>query len=335
MSLSELRQVQNDRLSAYPAAEGLVASFRQAALAAGGTESTAGFSVEGRPLLRFDIGSNTGPTILLTALMHGNEVIGSLALLEVLRRLGSHDPDIARMRREAHFAVLPIVNPDAFFGNIEKVARGERAWQRCNSSGVDLNRNFPRLTTRRLYHPFSGSRFRASPYYAGLHPFSEPESRAVRQVAIDTKPVLSIAFHSFGNLLLYPWAYTKNENPRADAYASLGNALNQGLGQDPYRVRQACQLYSVLGDMDDWLDAELGALSFTLEVSRPEFAWRELRHMLNPFCWMNPRHAARVTGHVAPGVLSLVSQCLGHSVDTRPVDSRRASSRGPLDLAAK
>src|SRR5262249_5301582 len=147
--------------TAYPSGEALIASFRRAVASSQGTESIIGRSVEDRPLLRFDLGTRGRPVILMTALMHGIEVIGSLALLDVIQRLGDpRHPTMRRLLAEAHLVILPIVNPDAFFANIARLARGERAWQRCNAQGVDLNRNFPRLTTKRLRHPFSGSRFK-------------------------------------------------------------------------------------------------------------------------------------------------------------------------------
>ncbi|HEY3592724.1 MAG TPA: M14 family metallopeptidase, partial [Polyangiaceae bacterium] len=274
-------------------------------------------------------------SILLTALMHGNEVIGSLALLEVVRNLTNPEVNTHRLLDEARMVIMPVVNPDALSANIANIGKGDRAWQRCNAHGVDLNRNFPRLTTKRLLHPFSGSRFHASPYYSGPHAFSEPESRAVRSVALDARPSLAIAFHSFGNMLLYPWAYTTREHPRSAEYTALGRALNQGLSRIPYRVQQARQLYSVLGDMDDWLDAELGALAFTLEVSRPSFALRDLGHLLNPFGWMNPCHVAEVVSNVTPGVMSMMASHLGHREAIPSLAPRRVHGLPGLELAAK
>jgi carboxypeptidase T len=317
----------------YPTPDSLLSSLRDAVARAKGTESVVGTSVLGRPLVRFDLGTPGRPTILLTALMHGVEVIGSQALLDVLVKLGNpFDPAMQRLLREAHWVVLPIVNPDAFYANMEKVARGERAWQRCNGQGVDLNRNFPRLTTKRLYHPFSGSRFKRSPHYVGTHALSEPESRSIFRVAHETGPMLSLAFHSFGNLLLYPWAYTDRENDRAPEYRALGAALTGAL-RTPYRVRQARDLYGVLGDMDDWLDAELGTLAFTVEVGRPDVGWRDGLHLSNPFRWMNPIRVRETVDNLTPGILALASAALG--IAEAPA-SRLASPRAvPLDFAAK
>jgi predicted deacylase len=320
--------------SLYPTPESLLASFRDAALRANGAESVVGTSVLGRPLVRFDLGTPGRPTILLTALMHGVEVIGSQALLDVVTKLGNpFDPRAKRLLSEAHWVVLPIVNPDAFHANMEKVARGERAWQRCNAQGVDLNRNFRRLTTKRLYHPFSGSRFKQSPHYVGPHALSEPESRAIFRVAHETSPTISLAFHSFGNMLLYPWAYTDRENDRAAEYRALGAAMTGAL-KIPYRVRQARDLYAVLGDMDDWLDAELGTLAFTVEVGRPDVGWRDGLHLANPFRWMNPVHVRETVDNLTPGILALASAALG--IADAPA-SRTATPRAaaPIDFAAK
>jgi hypothetical protein len=323
------------RFAAYPTADDLLARFRRAVASAGGVESDVGTTVEGRPLARFDLGTQGRPVVLLTALMHGVEVIGSLALLDLIESLGSNrDLGARRLRDEAHIVVLPIVNPDALHANMAKLARGERAWQRCNANGVDLNRNFPRLTTKRLRHPFSGSRYKLSPYYLGPHSLSEPESRAIFRVATSARPVLSLAFHSFGNLVLYPWAYTESENERAAEYRALGGVLARALPRVPYRVHQARQLYSVLGDMDDWLHAEIGSLAFTIEVSRPDVRLRDGLEALNPFRWMNPFSVRETVSNLTPGVLALISSALGLASTSSDARTHRRAAP-PLELAAK
>jgi murein tripeptide amidase MpaA len=325
----------DERLASYPPADMLLASFREVAFASGAAESTAGSSIEGRPLVRFDFGTPGRPVVLLTALMHGVEMIGALALLDVLRRLTTdHDPRARRLMSEAHFVVLPIVNPDAFAANSSRLSRGSFAWQRCNSRGVDLNRNFPQLTTDRLYHPFSGSRFRLSPHYLGPKPLSEPESQSIASLAGATRPRLSLAFHSFGNMILYPWAYTSRANPRAAEYRALGSALTRSLVRFPYEVRQARQLYSVLGDMDDWLDAEVGSLAFTVEVSRPSVKLRNFRRLLNPFWWMNPSRVTDVVADLTPGVLALMASALGITDLPAEEDREEQVAAGPRSVAA-
>jgi len=322
------------RFTAYPGPDALVESFRRAAVSAGGRECVVGASVEGRPLVRYDLGTAGRRPVLMTALMHGIEVVGALALLDILEKLGTATPESKALLAETHIVVLPIVNPDAFASNMSKIAVGKRAWQRCNAHGVDLNRNFPRLTTRPFRHPFSGSRFRFSPHYLGPHSLSEPESRAVHAVAMATRPALSLAFHSFGNLLLYPWAYTARENERAGEYRALAAAMTEAQVRSPYRLRQARQLYPVLGDMDDWLDAALGTLAFTVEVSRPDVGLLDGRHLLNPFCWMNPGAVRKTVDDLTPGVLALVARAAGLARDTKQVVPKRSLLEA-LEIAAK
>ena len=285
--------------------------------------------------MRLDLGTPGRPVVLLTALMHGIEVIGSLALLDVIERLGSDNDEARALLRAAHFVVMPVVNPDAYCSNMTKVHAGQRAWQRCNANGVDLNRNFPRLTTARMLHPFSGSRFRASPHYLGPHALSEPESRAIHSVAVGTPPRLSLAFHSFGELLLYPWAYTKRPNQRALEYEQLAAAMAGSLGLFPYRARQARHLYPVLGDMDDWLDATLGTLALTVEVSRLDLGIRDARHFTNPFCWMNPARIRETVEHLTPGIFALLSRALSGDRSVARDSVATAAPHKGLELAAK
>ncbi|MET0595272.1 MAG: M14 family metallopeptidase [Polyangiaceae bacterium] len=323
------------RFAGYPSHDDLVARFRAASHAAGGTESIAGTSVEGRPLLRWDLGTAGKKAVLLTALMHGIEVIGSLALLDVIERLSSGTEPARLLLDNAHIVVLPIVNPDAYASNMGKIAAGGRAWQRCNANGVDLNRNFPRLSAERMLHPFSGSSFRASPHYLGPHALSEPESRAVHAAAVATQPCLSLAFHSFGEMLLYPWAYSARPNERAAHYQLLASAMASAIGPFPYRARQARQLYPVLGDMDDWLDAHLGTLALTVEVSRPDLALRDGRQLLNPFCWMNPEGIRETLDNLTPGVLALVACAIEAEFGESPGGEKTERPSKKIELAAK
>jgi carboxypeptidase T len=316
----------------YPTAPELTHAWRETARKAGAEALVAGRSWERRELVRFDLGTPGAPVVLLSGLMHGIEVIGSMALLEVVRWLGGPDERANALRRRAHFVVLPIVNPDAFSANMTRMERGARAFQRCNARGVDLNRNFPRQTSRRLYHPFSGSTLRMSPHYLGPHPLSEPESRTVHDLAVALRPMLSLAFHSFGNLLLYPWAHTEEENPRAPRYRELGEALRSFV---PYRVGQARGLYPVLGDMDDWLDAELGTLALTVEVGRLDVPLRNVSRLTNPFAWMNPRNVSETLEPLTRGIAALFDNALGEGAAAGPARRPERLPKQAVEIAAK
>jgi carboxypeptidase T len=308
----------------YPALAELL--DRSAAL---GDSSSCGRSVEGRELLRVDLGNPAAPAVLLTGAIHGIEVIGALSLLASLEHIVDARPELLEHVR---LVVLPIVNPDAVAENLRRVARGKIAHQRGNARGVDLNRNFPRVSDAEPWHPFAGSRRRWSPHYMGPSPLSEPESRAVVDVARAIRPTHAIGFHSFGNMLLYPWAHTRAPNPRAATYATMGERFAGALVGARYSVGQATQLYPTIGDLDDWLDAELGTLAFTVEVGALDRRLLHPRRALNPFCWMNPSTGESIDAAIR-GVAPAIAELVAHGSSAR--GSRPTAPPRALDLAAR
>ena len=286
-------------VESYLQLEDLEAQWKWLSARANGHWSDAGSSVEGRPIPVISFGDSRRPTVLLSALMHGIELVGGLALIEVARQLLASEWPF-------HFVFMPIVNPDAVASNLHRLRQGRRASMRCNARGVDLNRNFAILNDRIPLHPFAGSRWPRSYHYIGPRPFSEPETQAVAEVARASRPVVSLGFHSFGNMLLYPWAYTKETNPRDDAYRRLGEAFCAAQPTETYDLRRARGLYPTVGDMDDWLDAELGTMAYTLELGRLEWSMLRPRRFFNPVYWMNPTKPQRTVANVVPAVVAML-----------------------------
>jgi predicted deacylase len=294
--------------SQYPTPEALDRAWHALTTVAGGCASVAGTSVEGRPIHAFDLGNPAGSPVLLSGLMHGVEMVGALALLDFVR--GVIEGPRGDLLRDARLVVIPVVNPDAYHENCTRLLLGRSAFQRCNARGVDLNRNFPWLRQRMPWNPLGGSRFHLSPHYVGPAPLSEPESRALHAVADALRPRVSLAFHSFGELLLYPWAYTSRPNPKRDVYQRAGRAFVKGLQGPQYRVMQATDWYATVGDMDDWLDAAYGTLAFTVEVSRPMRRLANARRWSNPFAWSNPVDVDGAVHGVGAGADALVRESL-------------------------
>jgi predicted deacylase len=307
-----VRARSGDGVGPYPGPEQLAERWRARVAELGGTEALVGQSRDGRPLWRFDLGcrDDGAAAVLLTALIHGNEAIGSLALLEVIARLAASGALRSETRR---LVVMPIANPDGFAASMDRLHRGLPAWHRGNAAGVDLNRNFPPVLQpgeRASRSPLAGSSWRLSPWFRGPGPLSEPESRAIAEVAGQVRPGLALGFHSFGQLLLHPWAYKRAAHPRAPAYRALGEAFLRARPDSEFQVRQAAAWYAIVGDLDDWLDATFGTLAFTVEVSRLD---RRLLHprAANPFWWANPIETTAAFDQVIPGVLGLLHAARG------------------------
>ena len=291
----------------YPTADRFENGWRTLTNHLKGQEQIAGHSVEGRPVYRYDLGTRGAPVVFLSALIHGIEVIGSVALFHIMQDLGKTDEG-RKLLDELHIVVMPVLNPDAFAQNMDRLDRGWPALRRTNANGVDLNRNFPQVAPLERSHLFSGSRWKRSPYYSGDRPFSEPETQAVARVVADTKPSLSIGFHSFGNLLLYPWAFSRKPNFREPTYNHLADAFLKDGQDSEYSLKQASQFYPTVGDLDDWLDHEHGTLAMTVEVGGlSRRLWHPLR-LLNPFCWMNPLRIESTVGALVPAMQAMLTR---------------------------
>lgn len=162
-----------------------------------------GHSVLGHRITAYRYGDRDSPRkALVVGNIHGDEPEG----LRVIRTIRS-------MRERIHgmdLWVIDTVNPD-----------GLRAHRRQNARGVDLNRNF-------------GERWRHNGplgyrYYAGRRPFSEPESRAVRNLVELLRPAVTIWYHQ-------PYGFVFPPGPGGDLgvvrdYARLtGNAIRNTPG---------------------------------------------------------------------------------------------------------
>src|SRR5688572_4911271 len=163
-----------------------------------------GRSVEGRDQVvqaNFDL-SQTAPeseSTLLIGGMHGDEVATILLLEDFVREhLSSINQPVV---------VLPLCNPD-----------GHERLSRYNARGVDINRN-------------CGFNWRADSIEPpGAHPWSEPETRALRDFILALEPSKIVSLH---------WALAEID---ADGHQSTGlaqamwDAMSES-EQRPYRLR--------------------------------------------------------------------------------------------------
>ena len=89
------------------------------------------------------------------------------------------------------------------------MARKNRHLGYCSDNdGVDINRNFP--------VGFEKNDHFCSDTYAGPEPFSEPESRALRDSVAADVPWLFLSVHGNAQVWSYPYAYKFGPAPLAD-----------------------------------------------------------------------------------------------------------------------
>jgi len=158
---------------------------------------------EKRPIVVFTITDNIErakekPALFFTGTIHAREWIGielAIAFGEYVDRNLSYDKNLQEALKSSTVYMIPCANPDGFeySRNHFSFWRKNRRQNADGSYGVDLNRNFP--------IGFIKSKNPSSNVYGGPEPFSEPETRAIRDF-IESHENISIAldYHSQGNV---------------------------------------------------------------------------------------------------------------------------------------
>jgi carboxypeptidase D len=208
------------------------------------------------------------PEIQIAGGIHGNEEASVELCLYLVNRLlmgyTSREKNVTGLVDGAEIRIMPLVNP-----------RGFLAGTRENPDGVDLNRNFGWG-----WGHTSNS---------GPEPFSEPETRALRDDALRNRYNLHINIHTGAEGLAVPWDYigTTESLGQPDTYTLEEYEELYGPGYPLlyrwggyYRDRvrengmtgffllQGYDWYPAYGTWMDWIRGERGANSFTLEISR-------------------------------------------------------------------
>ncbi|MGC9334663.1 MAG: M14 family zinc carboxypeptidase, partial [Anaerolineae bacterium] len=252
---------------------------------------TFGTSYEGRPLKALQLTNRAivkdKPAFLLMANIHGRELITPETAMVFVDHLTANygaDPDVTWLLDHHQVHVLVSTNPD---GHVRNESGQPWAYWRKNTQpygtcdpddiGVDLNRN----------HSFKwaccdgSSTYACDDTYHGPTAASEPETQALEAyirglfpdqrgpldsdaAPLDSTGVL-ITLHSYGNLVLWPWGWTKAPAPNAAGLEALGRKMATYNGYSP---GQACTLYPTDGTTDDGSYGELGIASYTFEIGR-------------------------------------------------------------------
>lgn len=220
------------------------------------------------------------PAIYYVATHHAREPISLEVVMTLLDHILSNygsDPTITDNVNSSEIWFVPLVNPDG-----HKVVTDEtNIWWRKNicdnngngiinvtgyyaNDGVDPNRNYG-------YQWGGASNSWTSETFQGTEPFSEPETQAVRDLMAQRHFVAGLSYHSYGELILYPYGYADGIlAPDQAALADLAVAMSQVLpGQfgGNYTPQPAWALYPCTGTTDDYAYGTHGIFGFTVELA--------------------------------------------------------------------
>ncbi len=238
-----------------------------------------GQSFQGRDIWAIKISNNPNvdedePEVLYTGMHHAREPMSFMNLYYYIYWLLENyqiDEDAANIidNREQWF--VPIVNPDGYEYN-RSIAPNGGGMQRknmrntCNGSadGIDPNRNYSYMWG--LDNQGSSSD-PCSETYRGTSPFSEPETQAVRDFVEDKDFKIAMNYHSYSNLLIYPFGYSY-ENPMdpddLNTFIEYAEDMTQ---YNNYEIGTGTELlYPVNGEACDWMYGVHGIFAYTPEV---------------------------------------------------------------------
>ena len=241
-------------------------------------KTSLGQSIEGRDIWMVEISDNPGVDeeegeVLYTALHHAREPQGQATVLYTMWYLLEQyatNSDVSDLVDARRMFFVPVVNPDGYVYNELLDGDGQYpGWRkncRVNSEGglcctlsnlgacgVDLNRNYSYLWG---YDDAGSSPNPGSGTYRGTEAFSEPETSAIRDF-LESGRYVSEAFnyHTYSDLLLYPWSYENGAyTPDDDLFelqAAAMTAINGYIYGTSWEI-----LYRVNGGSDDWMYGE-------------------------------------------------------------------------------
>jgi carboxypeptidase T len=243
-----------------------------------------GKSYENRDIWAMKISDNVAtdesePEVLFVGLHHAREhltVEMALYIMNELTSKYSSDSRIANIVNSREIYIVFNLNPDG--GEYDIANDTYRSWRKNrqpNSGstyvGTDLNRNYGYKWG--CCGGSSGST--SSDTYRGASAFSAPETARLRDF-VNSRVIggvqqikTSISFHTYSELILWPYGYTYTDVPSdmtaddRNVFATMGQAMAQ---TNNYVAQQSSDLYITDGDLTDWAYGVHKIFAYTFEL---------------------------------------------------------------------
>ncbi len=253
----------------------------------------------GNPIWWVKISDNPGvaeeePQVLYTSLIHAREGIGVQQMIYFMLHLLENydsDPSIQALVNSRELYFIPVANPDGYLYNQQTDPNGGGMWRKNRrnnggSYGVDINRNFG----YKWGIDNNGSSPNPSDLtYRGPSAFSEPETDNLRQFAESHNFKIALNYHSFSNLLLYPWGYTDEFCPDDAIFYAHATLMTRDNG---YTIGPASTtIYPTNGGSDDYMYGDTqnknAIFSYTPELGNDGDGFWPSTNRIIPLCQEN------------------------------------------------
>jgi hypothetical protein len=224
-----------------------------------------GTTYEGRDIWCLEISDNPGvdesePGVLFMGVHHAREWPALEICLNICEELTSGYESLVNNLR---IWVVPCVNPDGYYYCHDQGHDWRKNRQPYTGGiGVDLNRNYAGSSDGDPWGSWGSVQDGAATHdagqevYCGPDSFSEVETQAIRDVFLQNNITASISWHTYGELVMWPWGYTPTYAPDQSYLKEVGqqiaSKISKQSGSGTYTPQQACTLYPTTGDTDDW-----------------------------------------------------------------------------------
>jgi LysM repeat protein len=254
-----------------------------------------GTSFNGSDLLAYRLGTGASKRALIGAI-HGGYEWNTVDLMSATLEHLQANPDL--IPPHVTLYIVPCANPDGY------AAGTDREHGRVNGNNVDLNRNWDYMWQMTATH---GTR----PVFAGTGPFSEPETRALRDFIEGNELEMVIFYHS---------AMAKIFSG-ADRTRSATYELAEMMAQVTGYVHDPEGIYGQIttGDAIDYLSVQ-GITAIEIELTNhQETDWEQnLRGVLAFLNWTLPPQAQHVRYEIQPND-TLLDIALRYGVDVEAI----------------
>ncbi|XP_031764689.2 uncharacterized protein LOC113518740 [Galleria mellonella] len=180
------------------------------------TVSVIGKSVEGRDIKMLKISNSDArnSAVWIDGSIHAREWISASVVTYIADTLVRNFKKLSNSITNKDWHIVPVLNPDGY----EYTHTQDRMWRKNRACydgqyGVDLNRNFSCGWGNNGDEGSSDEPNNV--FYRGPAPFSEPETIAVRDTILSSTTPFKVflSFHSYFELIIFPWGYKKDPCP--------------------------------------------------------------------------------------------------------------------------
>lgn len=239
------------------------------------TRTRIGTSWNNRAIWAYRISNAKTPTsqvanVVIIGGIHAREWVSpsvAMYLTDTLIDKIKNEPAYGNLMQRAALYVVPSLNPDGYV----HTWTNNRYWRKNRrnnggSYGVDLNRN---LATG---WGFPGASSNASSdTYRGPSAFSEPETRALRDLVLGLPNVAGfIDFHSYSQLTMWPWGYLEPLCAHDAIHRRIGNRMSAAIQAQSGMVYNTGPIYTTIypasGTTVDYMYNPINAISLTIEL---------------------------------------------------------------------